>query len=185
MVSSVITYFRLVTELCLMVTKPPTCLNRASQKYGLKATGNTVKNHVSRLNDRTWRDYHGALISFRKLLLQSGKSVTKSTKSLRTADQPFVHMPQQTAARAWNFSVGEHATERVAMPGLADLQVRLSTYPAPRKQGPRLRNKHLTAFVELKLLADIKYLFSNATFLGNRQEHKESLLPCSHIRMKA
>lgn len=81
--------------------------------------------------------------------------------------------------------MGEHATERVAMPGLADLQVRLSTYSAPRKQGPRLRNKHLTAFVELKLLADIKYLFSNATFLGNRQEHKESLLPCSHIRMKA
>lgn len=41
-----------------------------------------------------------AWISFRKLLLQSSKSVTKSTKSLRTAEEPFVHMPQQTATEA-------------------------------------------------------------------------------------
>lgn len=122
-----------------------------------------------------------AWISFGKLLLQSGKSVTKSTKSLRTAEKPFVHMPQQTATRAWNFFMGKHATKRVVMPGLAHLQDRLCTYSAPRKQRPRLRNKHLTAFVELKLLADVKYLFSNATSLGNRQEHKERLFPCSHI----
>lgn len=78
--------------------------------------------------------------------------------------------------------MGKRATKRVVMPSLADLQNRLCTYSAPRKQGPRLRNKHLTAFVELKLLADIKYLFSNATSLGNRQEHKERLFPCSHIQ---
>lgn len=70
------------------------------------------------------------------------------------------------------------------MPGLADLQDRLCTYSAPRKQGPRLRNKHLTAFVELKLLAAIKYLFSNATSLGNRQEHKDHF-PVATQRMQA
>lgn len=77
--------------------------------------------------------------------------------------------------------MGKHATERVVMPSLADLQDRLCTYSAPRKQGPRLWNKLLTASVELKLLADIKYLFSNTTSLGNRQEHKERQFPCSHI----
>lgn len=181
MTCSIITYFRLVTELCLMVTKPPTCLNRASQNKASRQLATPLKAIYPR-----WMTEHGetdccASISFGKLLLQSGKSVTKSTKSLRTANEPFIHMPQRTATRAWNFSMEKHVTKRVVMPGLADLQDRLCTYSAPRKQGSRLRNKHVTAFVELKLLADIKCLFSNATSLGNWQEHKERLFPCSHI----